>query len=103
MKSGSLLLVVNSQSSLPKVIDNIPINVVGTESSLNKWSDGLLNRNWLREFHCLSPEQDCGLFELRRIGVPADALLRAGYEVEELLNGGYSESDLQKACTCNQK
>jgi hypothetical protein len=54
-----------------------------------------LDRNWLREFHWLSPEYDSGLFELRRIGVPADALLRAGYEAEELLNGGYTESDLK--------
>jgi len=54
-------------------------------------------QNWL------SPEHDSGLFELRRIGVPADALLRAGYEAEELLNGGYTEGDLQKVHTKNQK
>jgi hypothetical protein len=72
-------------------------------SSQNKWSDGLLDRNWLRDFNWLSPEHDSGLFELRRIGVPADALLRAGYEVKELLNGGYTENDLQKAMTKNHK
>jgi len=43
------------------------------------------------------------LFELRRIGVPAVVLLRAGYEAEELLNGGYTESELQKVYTKNQK
>ena len=93
---SSLLLGATTPSSLPIINHSIPINVVGIAHSppINKWSDGVLDRNWLREFHWLTPEQDSGLFELHRIGVPADTLKRAGYEAKELLGGGYSKNEL---------
>jgi hypothetical protein len=87
-------------SALPSITNNIPINAVGIA---HKWNDGVINRNWLREFHWLNPEYENGIFELRRVGVPPDTLLRAGYEIDELLNAGYTENDLQKAIAKNQK
>jgi len=66
------------------------ISIVGGP---NKWNNGILNRNWLREFYWVSHD-DNGLFELRRVGVPASTLRRAGYEYKELLDGGYTENEL---------
>ena len=93
---GSLLLGAPNLSSLPVINHSIPINVVGIANSppIHKWSYGVRDRNWLREYHWLTPEQDSGIFELHRIGVPADTLKRAGYEAKELLSGGYTESEL---------
>lgn len=69
---------------------NHPINVGGN----NKWENGLINRNWQREFYWLSRELDNGVFELNRVGVPAVFLFRAGYEYKELLDAGYTEKEL---------
>jgi len=66
---------------------------VGT-TNVNKWNNGVLDRNWQREFYWLNPGIDRGIFELRRAGVPAYVLLRAGYTRDELFSGGYSEADI---------
>jgi len=73
--------------------------VVNKESiRLNKWNDGILNRDWRRMFHGSPlPEQDCGAFELRRAGVDAASLRRGGFELTELLFAGYTVSELIKA------
>jgi len=90
LPSNLLSIAPPSQCSIH---NRYPINVVGT---VNKWNGSLLNRNWLREFHWL-PEIDNSIFELHRIGVPADFLRKAGYEYIELLHGGYSELELLSA------
>jgi hypothetical protein len=77
---------------------NNHISIVG---SPNKWNNGILNPNWLREFHWLSHD-DNGIFELRRIGVPATTLRRAGYEYKELLDSGYTENELLMAGYTNR-
>jgi hypothetical protein len=65
---------------------------------VNKWNDGILNRDWCREFHGSPlPDQDCGAFELRRAGVDAASLRRGGFEATELLFAGYTASELLKA------
>jgi hypothetical protein len=65
------------------IVKNIALEFV------TKWNNGILNRNWVREFQWLSPEIDNGLFELYRIGVPASHLLNAGYTENELRTAGY--------------
>ena len=60
-----------------------------------------MDRDWAREHHALSitqiPEIDYGIFELRRVGVPAETLRRSGFEAEELRKGGYTVDELRKA------
>ena len=79
---------MNPQSSINH---RLPINVVG---SVNKWNNGILDRNWKREYYWLTSEIDSGIFELYRAGVPAENLRRSGYEYKELLAGGYTEKEL---------
>jgi hypothetical protein len=74
---------------------NVVIN--NDHITVNKWANGILNRDWLREFHdTLLPEQDSGAFELRRAGVDAASLRRGGFEAHELLAGGYTLCELLK-------
>lgn len=79
---------------LSSINHRLPINVVG---SVIKWNNGILDRSWQREYHWVSSDLDSGVFELYRVGVPAENLRRAGYEYKELLNGGYTEKDLLSA------
>lgn len=75
-------------------------NVVNHKDNLrvNKWVNGILNRDWRREFRGTTlPEQDSGAFELRRAGVDAGSLRRGGFEATELLVAGYTVCELLKA------
>lgn len=82
-------LLLGAQRLLPK-----SHTIVGNPINVHKWNNGVLNRNWSREFHYLTPEIDSGIFELYRVGVPAEILFKAGYEYKEMLKGGYSENEL---------
>ena len=61
-----------------------------------KWHAGVIDRDWIREFQrdSMLPEIDHGIFELRRVGVPAMTLRKSGFEANELRKGGYTESEL---------
>jgi hypothetical protein len=57
----------------------------------------VLRKDWVRDTHCIDPEIDYGVFELRRVGVPANTLRKSGFLAEELRKGGYTEEELRRA------
>ena len=54
----------------------------------------MLNKEWTREYGSMLPEIDYGIFELRRVGVPAATLRRSGFLANELRKGGYTVDEL---------
>ena len=78
------------------------INVVpgvnnGINISINKWNNGVLNRDWMRQYYWLENTAVSGVSELRRVGVDAASLRRGGYEAIELLGAGYTAGELLQA------
>ena len=78
------------------------INVVpgikdGVNNGINKWNNGVLNRDWMRQYYWLENTAVSGVCELRRVGVDAGSLRRGGYEAVELLKAGYTAAELLQA------
>ena len=81
---------------------NHSINVVpgikdGTNNGINKWNNGVLNRDWVRQYYWLENTAASGVCELRRVGVDAASLRRGGYTAVELLKAGYTAGELLQA------